>query len=67
LYCNYPTGKLKALLATLKKVHRQWILLAFKQLGGFDTDAEAKRKVIEALDIVSKHLGNTRNVGKRSK
>jgi DNA topoisomerase-1 len=39
--------------------------LAFKQLGGFDTDAEAKKKVTEALDIVSKQLGNTRNVCKK--
>lgn len=39
--------------------------LAFKQLGDFDTDAEAKKKVIEALDIVSKQLGNTRNVCKK--
>lgn len=39
--------------------------LAFKKLGGFDTDAEAKRKVAEALDIVSQHLGNTRNVCKK--
>lgn len=39
--------------------------LAFKQLGGFDTDAVAKKKVTEALDIVSKHLGNTRNVCKK--
>ena len=39
--------------------------LAFKQLGGFDTDAEAKKKVVEALDIVSIRLGNTRNVCKK--
>jgi DNA topoisomerase-1 len=39
--------------------------LAFKQLGGFSTDAEAKKKVTEALDIVSKQLGNTRNVCKK--
>ena len=39
--------------------------LAFKQLGGFDTNAEAKKKVIEALDMVSKQLGNTRNVCKK--
>src|SRR5664280_2749827 len=39
--------------------------LAFKQLGGFETDAEAKKKVTDALDIVSKHLGNTRNVCKK--
>ena len=39
--------------------------LAFKQLGGFATDAEAKKKVVEALDIVSTRLGNTRNVCKK--
>ena len=39
--------------------------LAFKQLGGFNTDAEAKKKITEALDIVSKHLGNTPNVCKK--
>lgn len=39
--------------------------LAFKQLGGFDTDTEAKKKVMEALGIVSKHLGNTLNVCKK--
>jgi DNA topoisomerase I len=39
--------------------------LAFKELGSFETDAEARKKVIEALDIVSKHLGNTRNVCKK--
>lgn len=39
--------------------------LAFKSLGSFDTDAEAKKKVIEALDIVSKQLGNTRSVCKK--
>ena len=39
--------------------------LALKQLGGFDCDAEAKKKVTEALDIVSEHLGNTRNICKQ--
>jgi DNA topoisomerase-1 len=39
--------------------------LAFKQLGGFHTEAEAKKKITEALDIVSKQLGNTRNVCKK--
>lgn len=39
--------------------------LAFKQLGVFETDIEAKKKVAEALDMVSKHLGNTRNVCKK--
>lgn len=39
--------------------------LAFKQLGGFETTAEAKKKITEALDMVSNHLGNTRNVCKK--
>ena len=42
-----------------------YAFLAFKQLGGFDTDTEAKKKITEALDIVSNHLGNTRNVCKK--
>ena len=36
--------------------------LAFQELGFFETATEATKKVAEALDIVSKHLGNTRNV-----
>ncbi len=39
--------------------------LAFKELGFFETATEAKRKVVEALDKVSQHLGNTRNVCKK--
>ena len=39
--------------------------LAFKELGLFETATEAKRKVAEALDMVSKQLGNTRNVCKK--
>lgn len=37
-------------------------LIAFKELGGADTVTESKRKIVEALDLVSVHLGNTRNV-----
>lgn len=39
--------------------------LAFKELGGFETATEAKKKIAEALDMVSKNLGNTRNVCKK--
>ena len=39
--------------------------LAFKELGFFNTEAEAKKKVVEALDMVSKQLGNTRTVCKK--
>lgn len=40
-------------------------ILAFKELGFFDTQTEAKRKIVEALDKVSHHLGNTRTVCKK--
>ena len=36
--------------------------LAFKELGFYETAFEAKKKVAEALEIVSKKLGNTKNV-----
>lgn len=39
--------------------------LAFKQIGGFETKAEAKKKISEALQFVSKQLGNTPNVCKK--
>ncbi len=39
--------------------------LAFKDLGFFETATEAKKKVVEALDMVAKHLGNTRTVCKK--
>lgn len=39
--------------------------LALKSLGCCETQAETKRRVTAALDIVSKHLGNTRTVCKK--
>ncbi|QEC67159.1 DNA topoisomerase IB [Panacibacter ginsenosidivorans] len=39
--------------------------LAFKELGFFETEAESKKKVVEALDNVAKSLGNTRTVCKK--
>jgi DNA topoisomerase-1 len=39
--------------------------LALKSMGCCETETEAKRKIVEALDIVSKHLGNTRTVCKK--
>lgn len=39
--------------------------LAFKELGNFETVADAKRKINEALDKVAQHLGNTRSVCKK--
>ncbi|UAY51085.1 DNA topoisomerase IB [Ferruginibacter albus] len=39
--------------------------MAFKELGNFETAGEAKKKIVEALDIVAKHLGNTRTVCKK--
>ncbi len=40
-------------------------LLAFKALGFYETVTETKRKIVEALDMVSRHLGNTRTVCKK--
>ncbi|HEY5463357.1 MAG TPA: DNA topoisomerase IB [Hanamia sp.] len=39
--------------------------LALKAIGCCDTKTETKRKMVEALDIVSEHLGNTRTVCKK--
>lgn len=39
--------------------------LALKSIGCCETATEAKRKIVEALDIVSGHLGNTRTVCKK--
>jgi DNA topoisomerase-1 len=40
-------------------------LLAFSEVGGFETVAEMNRKIPTALDIVAKQLGNTRAVCKK--
>ncbi|MEO6452999.1 MAG: DNA topoisomerase IB [Ginsengibacter sp.] len=39
--------------------------LALKSIGCCDTQTETKRRIVEALDVVSKHLGNTRTVCKK--
>ena len=39
--------------------------LAFKSIGCCDTQTETKRRIVEALDIVSEQLGNTRAVCKK--
>lgn len=40
-------------------------LLALRSIGCCDTVTETKRTIVEALDIVSTHLGNTRTVCKK--
>lgn len=40
-------------------------LLAFRELGFSETQTESKKKVVAALDAVSKLLGNTRTVCKK--
>lgn len=40
-------------------------LLALKSIGCCETATETKRRIAEALDIVSQHLGNTRTVCKK--
>lgn len=39
--------------------------LALKSIGCCETVTETKKKMVEALDIVSQHLGNTRTVCKK--
>lgn len=39
--------------------------LAFKELGMAENDTDTKKKIVEALDKVAKHLGNTRTVCKK--
>lgn len=36
--------------------------LALKSLGSAQTQAESKRKIAKALEVVSRHLGNSSNV-----
>lgn len=40
-------------------------LLALKSIGCCETQTETKKRIVEALDIVSHHLGNTRTVCKK--
>lgn len=40
-------------------------LMAFREIGGAETQTEIKKKIIEALDCVSTELGNTRTVCKK--
>jgi DNA topoisomerase-1 len=40
-------------------------LLAFLELGFGESQNESKKKIVAALDMVSKHLGNTRTVCKK--
>lgn len=52
------------------KDFRTWIgtlqaFIAFKECTAFESESECKRKIVEVLDIVSKHLGNTRAVCKK--
>lgn len=39
--------------------------LAFKEIGFADNDSAAKKNVVQALDKVAEHLGNTRMVCKK--
>ena len=38
---------------------------AFKELGGCETETEKKKRIVQALDVVAKRLGNTRAVCKK--
>jgi DNA topoisomerase IB len=56
----------KLLKGVYVKDFRTWTgtvqaLVAFKEVGEFENKTEA-RKIVEVLDKVAKHLGNTRGV-----
>jgi DNA topoisomerase-1 len=40
--------------------------VALRELQGFESEAEAKRNVVAAIDRVAKRLGNTRAVARRA-
>lgn len=40
-------------------------LLAFQSVGGFESETECKKNILQALDLVSSKLGNTRTVCKK--
>lgn len=40
-------------------------LLAFRDIGPASNNTEAKKKILEAIDKVSQHLGNTRTICKK--
>ena len=40
-------------------------LLAFKEIGSAENDSAAKKNIVQALDKVAEHLGNTRTVCKK--
>ena len=42
-----------------------YAFLALKSIGCCDTEAETKRRIVEALDIVSGQLGNSRTICKK--
>jgi len=72
---NIDSGKVNNYIRTITggefsaKDFRTWAgsvsaLLAFNELGGFETVTEMNKKIVAALDIVAKQLGNTRTVCK---
>ena len=56
---DYTSKDFRTWAGTLKA------LLTFKEMDPVETETEVKRKISEVLDIVSAHLGNTRNICKK--
>jgi DNA topoisomerase-1 len=74
--CSIGSGDVNAYLKNITgedftaKDFRTWAgsvsaLYAFKEVGGFDTVTECKRKIVSVLDNVALNLGNTRTVCKK--
>jgi DNA topoisomerase-1 len=57
--CDFTAKDFRTWAGTLQA------LLALQSVGCCETATETKRKIVEALDTVSQHLGNTRTVCKK--
>jgi DNA topoisomerase-1 len=56
---DYSAKDFRTWAGTLNALH------AFREVGNADTETDKKKKLIQALDYVSKKLGNTRTVCKK--
>jgi DNA topoisomerase-1 len=56
---NYTAKDFRTWAGTVRAIE------ALREQGAFETDSEAKSKVVSALKVVSTHLGNTPNVCKK--
>jgi DNA topoisomerase-1 len=56
---NFTTKDFRTWMGTVYAIE------IFNQLGFFEVESEAKKKIVQALDMIAKRLGNTRAVCKK--